>query len=261
MSAYNVAPFIRVAIESIISQTYRDFEFVIVDDHSRDGTWDIIREYALKDSRIITIRNERNLGISASCNTGVGYARGEYIVRMDADDWSYPTRLEKQIEHMDRYPEVVVSGGTMEVCDKNLNVLNKRTYRLTDEEIRKNIFYFNPFCHPATIYRTDALRKTKGYSKLRTALDYELYFQLGLVGNFSNLPDTLIKYRVNKGSISISRAREQEFTSLYIRLKAVFEYGYEMDWKGKLYFIGQFLSMYIFPTRAKLALFNLVRGI
>lgn len=261
MSAYNVAPYIGIAIESILNQTYRDYEFVIIDDFSQDGTWDIIQEYALKDNRIMPIRNERNQGISTCCNIGIGYARGEYIVRMDADDWSYPSRIEKQVGHMEMNPNVVISGGTMDVCDENLNVKNQRKYRLTDDEIRKNIFYFNPFCHPATIYRSDALRRTKGYCKLRTAIDYELYFQLGLVGSFSNLSDTLIKYRVNKGSISISKAREQELTSLYIRLKAVVEYGYTMDWKGRVYFIGQLLSMYALPTRLKLKLFNLIRGI
>jgi len=260
MSAYNEERYVGAAIESILGQTYRDFELIIIDDHSRDATWEIIAGYAGRDPRVKAVRNEKNLGISGALNRGLALARGKYVAKMDADDWSYPDRLEKQIGFMEKNPQVAISGGTMEVCDENLAVLNKRAYNLTDREIRRKIFLYNPFCHPAVVYRTDIAKKVGGYCLIDSTGDYELYFKLGLHGEFANLPDVLLKYRVNRGSISVYKARSQECDTLYVRLKAVFEYGYRMRPVDKLYFAGQLLSMYLIPQRIKVWIFNRLRS-
>jgi len=260
MTAYNEEGYINTSIDSILNQTFNDFELIIVDDCSTDKTWEIIQNYAKKDSRVVAIKNEKKLGISGAINKGLEISRGRYIAKMDADDWAYPYRLGKQVDFMEKNPQVVISGGTMEVCDEKLVVKNKRAYNLTDKEIRKNIFFYNPFCHPATIYKADIAKKVGGYCKTKSAIDYELYFKLGMYGEFANLPDILLKYRVNSGSISIYKARGQERDTLYIRAKAVFEYGYKMNFKEKLYFFGQLISMYVIPQKIKIWLFNLLRS-
>ncbi|MFA7208788.1 MAG: glycosyltransferase [Parcubacteria group bacterium] len=260
MSAYNEEKYVSAAIESILDQTYRDFELIVIDDCSRDATWKLIAGYAGRDPRVRASRNEKNLGISSTLNKGLALARGKYIVKMDADDWSYPDRLEKQVRFMEKNPQVAISGGTMEVCDEGMVVLNKRPYNLTDREIRRKIFLYNPFCHPAVIYRTDIAKRVGGYCLIDSAGDYELYFKLGLHGEFANLPDVLLKYRVNRGSISVYKARSQERDTLYVRLKAVFEYGYRMRPVDKLYFACQFLSMYLIPQRTKAWIFNRLRS-
>ena len=262
MPAYNAERYVADAIESILNQTFRDFEFLIIDDCSKDGTGKIIRDYASTDNRIVFIQNERNLKIGKTLNKGIGLARGRYVCRMDADDLSYLDRLEKQVTFMERNPNVVISGGTMEVCDEEMNVISKRKYNLTDESIRKKLFRYSPFCHATTIYRREAAIEIGGYNELLPpAEDYDFYFRIGKLGLFGNLPDTLYKMRVNRSGASFSNVRRQEYLTLYIRLKAVNEYGYPMGSLNKIYFLAQFASMFCIPSRAKYWLFNSIRSI
>jgi glycosyltransferase involved in cell wall biosynthesis len=262
MPAYNAEKYIRAAIESILNQTFKDFEFIIIDDCSTDTTWEIIQEYAGKDSRMRAVRNAENMKISHTLNKGLELANGTYIARMDADDWSYPYRLQKQYDFMEANLDVGVSGGVMEVCDGKLNVLGTRVYGLVDGEIREKLFRYSPFCHPLIMMRTSVIKLNdlKYSPTLAIAEDYDLYFRFGKVSAFGNLKDTLIKYRIIDTGTSVSKARVQEGLTLYIRLKAVFEYGYRMTAGDKLYFAAQFLSMYLIPQKIKLWLFTVLRN-
>ena len=112
MPAYNAEKYINEAIDSILAQTFTDFEFIIIDDGSTDSTCAIVESYS--DSRIRFFKNEHNLGVAATLNRGLDLARGEYIARMDADDISLPTRFEKQAAYMDSHPDVVVCGTGVE---------------------------------------------------------------------------------------------------------------------------------------------------
>jgi glycosyltransferase involved in cell wall biosynthesis len=264
MPAYNAEKYIGEAIESILNQTFRDFEFIIVDDYSTDRTWEIIQKYAKKDERIVPMKNDKNLRISRTLNKGLNLAKGKYIARMDADDWSYPDRFQKQFNFMEANPEIGISGGTMEVCDKKLVRIKKsyRKYNLTDKEIRKKIFRYSPFCHPLVMFRAEVLKKYNFYygPALAIAEDYDLYFKIGMVSKFGNLEDILAKYRIVDDGTSVSKSRIQERLTLYIRIKAVFEYGYRMSFNDKLYFLGQFLSMFMIPQKFKIDLFNFFRN-
>lgn len=260
MPAYNVQDYIAYAIESMLCQTFADFEFIIIDDGSIDNSWDIIQEYAKKDKRIVALKNEANYKICKTLNRGIDIARGEYIVRMDADDWSYPYRLEKQVKFMDENPKVGVSGGYIMVCDKDMHSRHLRKYKSNDREIRKRMFFYNPFCHPATIWRCDILKKTTCFNEmLYDVEDYDLYFRAGRMSKFANLPDMLIKYRISENSVSFKRARRQERLTLYVRLKAMIEYGYRMNLKTILYLVGQYISMFVMPYKLKVWLFNQFR--
>lgn len=262
MPAYNTEKYVGEAIESVLNQTFKDFEFIIIDDGSTDKTWEIIQEYAKKDNRIVALKNETNLKICKTLNRGIEIAKGKYIARMDADDWSYPDRLERQFVFMESNPNVVISGGTMEVCDESLNVLNRRRYNLTDTEIRKKLFRYSPFCHATTIMKTELVKSVQGYnSELHGAEDYDLYFRLGSYGHFANLADVLYKMRVNTNGICLSDIKKQEYLTLFIRIKSIVEYGYQMGWLDKLYLVGQYISTYLLPPRLKYRLFNLLRSL
>lgn len=262
MPAYNAKKYISLAIKSVLGQTFKDFEFIIVDDGSTDNTPSIIGDFAKKDNRIVSVRHKENLKICKALNTGIERARGKYIARMDADDWSYPDRLEKQCRFMEENPKIVIGGGSIEVCDCNLKTLNRRRYHLTDRKIRGSLFRYSPFCHPATIFRTAAVIKAGGYNEpLYDAEDYDLYFRLGLHGDFGNLPDTLLKLRTRAGSVSQAKAPRQERLTLYTRLKAVTEYGYKMNLTDKCYLTGQYLSMFIIPPKIKFWLFSKIRSL
>ena len=262
LPAFNEETYIADAIRSILDQTFRDFEFIIVDDGSTDGTGDIIEQYAASDARIVLVRNQENLGLPRSMNTALELARGRYICRMDADDVSYPDRLEKQLAFMESRPDVVIIGGTMEVCSLDMKVICKRIYNLSDAEIRRKLFRYSPFCHPGTFFHKEEARKVGGYNeKIFPAEDYDFYFRLGRVGDFANLPDTIIKMRVNPSGISYSNIRKSEVLTLYVRLKAVFEYGYSMTMADKIYFVAQLASMLVMPAKAKYWLFTWCRSV
>ena len=260
MPAYNAEKYISEAIESILNQTFRDFEFIIINDASTDKTLDIIQEYAKKDDRVIFLSNKENLKTSKTLNEGLAIARGEYVVRMDADDWSYPERLEKQTLFMDKNRDVVLSGSAIQICDSGLKTLNKREYPQTNEDIRKKIFRYNPFCHPATIWRTDIMKQVGGYdNNIPLTQDYELEFKVGRYGKFANQSMVLHRLRTHKKSSSIRHGERQELTALYIRLKATMEYGYSMSIFEKFYLAIQFVSIFFVPVQVKFWIFNFFR--
>lgn len=261
MPAYNAERYIALAIESILNQTFKDFEFIIVDDGSTDNTPSIIQDFAKKDKRIVPVRHKENLEICRALNTGIELARGKYIARMDADDWSYPNRLEKQYKFMEKHPEVGISGGSMEIINKNGKQIGIRRYNLTDVEIRKKIFRYSPFSHPLIIIRKNILDKTGFYNpNLVYAEDYDLYFRIGKFAKFDNLDNILLKYRMLKENSTSKRLREMELKTLAIRKKAVREYGYKMSLVDKIYLILQYSSILIIPPKIKIWLFNFLRN-
>lgn len=260
MPAYNAEKYIAVAIESILNQTFTNFEFIIIDDCSSDKTWGIIKEYSQKDFRIIPLKNDKNVKISKTLNIGIEAARAKYIARMDADDYSYPERLEKQFNYMENNPDIVISGGNIEICDENLFFLNVRKYNYNDQDIRKKIFMYSPFCHPAVIFKTNEIKKINMYNtKYNSAEDYDMYFRIGNLGKFGNIPEIILKLRTRESSISQKNSREQEKLTLKIRKLAIKEYGYSMGLKDNVYFILQFTSMFLIPQKYKFKIFNQVR--
>lgn len=262
MPVYNGERYLDKAIRSILDQTFKNFEFIVVDDFSTDRSWQIIQKYKKLDKRIVSSRNHSHLRTTKTLNRGLKIAKGKYIARMDADDWSYPYRLQKQFEFMEKHRKVGVSGGAIEVCDRNLRVLNLREYPRTDEGVRKIIFRYSPFAHPATIWRTSAMKKLGGYnSNIPLSQDYDLYFRIGRICEFANLPDVLLKLRIHNDSSSIIRGKYQEQFAIYTRIKAFLELGYSMTFGDKLYTFLQMVSMVIIPPRIKFWLFNWLRRV
>jgi glycosyltransferase involved in cell wall biosynthesis len=261
MPAYNAEKYIGEAIESILNQTFKDFEFIILDDCSTDKTWEIIQEYAVKDERIVAVKNEKNLKISATLNKGINLARGKYIARMDADDWSFPYRLEKQIDFMESNPEVVISGGSIDITNSKLEHINYRKYPLDDVGARKIIFRYSPFAHPVVMYRTEYV-KIAGlyYQYFFLAQDYDLYFRIGMLGKFGNIPDLLLKLRTHKRSSSQSYLRKQEIITILIRFKAWIIYNYKLKFLDFIYTFAEIFGLFLIPPSIKFRLFSYLRS-
>ncbi|MFA5770905.1 MAG: glycosyltransferase family A protein [Patescibacteria group bacterium] len=259
MPAYNAEKYISEAIESILNQTFKDFEFIIIDDCSTDKTWEAIEDYAKKDSRIIALRNEVNLKMSRALNRGLALANGKYIARMDADDWSYPNRLHKQFIFMENNPKIGISGGSMNICDENLNIKSIRKYNLTDREIRKNIFKYSPFCHPLIIIKKEVFDKVGKYdTNFNPAEDYELYFRIGEFYKFGNLDDILLKYRLVEKSMTTGSTKKMELKTIEIRNK--YSKKYNMSFFDKIYNFLHWASVYLVPSKFKIRLFNVLRN-
>jgi glycosyltransferase involved in cell wall biosynthesis len=210
MPVYNGEKYIRDAILSLVDQSLKSIEIIIVDDHSSDRTPEIINIFARQESRIKVFRNSYTSGICYSLNKAISYASCELIARMDADDISHPYRLEKQLAFFYSYPETVLVGSNIELIDPNGKKIGQRSYPKTHIEILKALKDYPPFCHPSVMLRKSAVLKVGGYrEKYRDAEDYDLWLRLSKAGNMANLQENLLKYRLHPGQISITRIRNQ----------------------------------------------------
>lgn len=261
MPVYNAQKYLKRAIESILNQTYQHFEFIIVDDASTDSSSKMLKSFKRKDKRISLIRNKENLGVTKSLNEGIAAASGKYIIRMDADDWSYPDRFKLQVELMKNNPDVVVSGSYVEVCDSKLKPRYIRKYHLSDTEIRKHIFRYSPFAHPATIWKTSVLKKERYNETLTTCQDYELYFRVGKIGKFMNIGKCLLKLRLHDHSISALKNDLQWKNTVLIRFNAVLMLGYQMSMVDKIYAFLQEACIALLPVKLRFKLFNFIRSL
>ena len=199
MPVYNGESFVREAIESILSQTYRDFEFLIINDGSTDRTKDIILSY--KDSRIRYIENRTNLKLIATLNKGIELARGEFIVRMDADDVSLADRLNVQVKFMDTNPDVALCGTWFLEFPAKEPITK---YAVQNDDIRVRMLHQTQFCHPSVILRAAVLKDNNFYFDLNYehAEDYELFVRIAEKFKVANVPQLLLKYRIHKTSIT-----------------------------------------------------------
>lgn len=259
LPAYNAAKYLPEALQSILDQTFQDFEVVVVDDCSSDDTWKIIQDFAKKDKRVHPVQNAKNLKLSGTLNVAIAHSKGEYLARMDADDWSLPDRLAKQVAYMDAHPEVGVSGGSMEVCDEHLKVVSVRRYHQTDADIRRHLFRYSPFSHPLIMIRKSVLKDSGFYrGEFNPAEDYELYFRIGLHAKFGNIPDVLLKYRVVPKSMTTGGTRNMEQKTIQIR--HLYSKQYDMTWQDLVYTWIHQLTLFIVPSSWKIWAFNALRN-
>jgi glycosyltransferase involved in cell wall biosynthesis len=211
MSAYNADRYLSEAIESILGQTYPDFEFIIIDDGSSDATQSIVLDYAERDDRIIPIINEENIGLTRSLKKGLSIAEGEFIARMDADDISLPDRFEKQVVFFQSHPEIGLLGGVYEVIDENGEDCGKSGILPQDDiSIRWRLLYQNAFVHSTIMVRKTCVEQVGGYNKeFRYSQDYDLWSRVMRVTNGNNFPNALIKLRRTNQNISTMNSDDQ----------------------------------------------------
>ncbi len=222
MCVYNGEVHLREAMESILEQTFKDFEFVIVDDGSTDSSWQILTEYSTEDSRIVLIRNEENLGLEKSLNKGLAATQGEYVARQDADDISLPNRLQLQTNFLDTHREVGALGSSLEFINKQGVVLRKKNLPV-DHESLQAFLLINNCLWPSMMIRRSLMQKLGGYNeKMLYAEDYDLYWRISCNSRLATLPDILLRYRSdNASSISKLKRKQQLQCALRISFKAV----------------------------------------
>ena len=215
MSVYNGERYLRQAVESILAQTFSDFEFIIVDDGSTDNTVLILNGYT--DPRLVQLKNETNIGLTRSLNRGLAVARGEYIARQDADDWSVPERLQKQIEFLSVHPEIGVLGSWLQIVDVDGNSSSVCTFPLEDAVIRWSLLFCNPIGHPTVMMRRDVMEKVGGYRpELAQAQDYDLWVRLIPYTRFANLPEVLVYLRKHQMRVTSTRGVDQRRISIQV---------------------------------------------
>lgn len=209
MSAHNTQDYIRLAVESVLSQEYRNFEMIVVDDGSTDGTSHILQELAC-DTRVRLIRQDP-AGLTTSLNTAASFAQGEYIARQDADDVSLPKRFALQVEFLDATPHVALVGTASDVINENGYRIGQITPPVKHEEIVAMLRTSNCITHGSVMFRRAAFESVGGYDiRFPMAQDYDLWLRLSEVYHLANLAKALYQYRVWPGSISIRSAGLQE---------------------------------------------------
>ena len=221
MAIYNGERFAKEAIESILDQTFTDFELILIDDCSTDNTLQIMKQY--DDPRIVIIENERNLGLAKSLNRGLDVARGKYIARMDADDISIPDRFSKQIDFLEKHFDIDVCGSWIKSIDINGNsiIFGESKFPLSSNMINCYLLFDNPIAHPTVMFRKRIFQKIDKFNpEFIVAQDYDLWTRTIEHFKISNIPEFLLNYRRHGGSISYNR--EKFFHEEYkIRKRAI----------------------------------------
>jgi glycosyltransferase involved in cell wall biosynthesis len=225
MPVYNGEKYLAQAIDSMLAQTFHEFEFLIINDGSTDKSEEIILSY--KDLRIRYIKNEQNLKLIATLNKGIDLAKGKYIVRMDADDISLPERLEKQFSFMEKNLQVAICGSWFQSFGINNSMVK---YVGAHEEIMFRMLYQCHLCHPSLIWRRSAITSFEHMFDplFAHAEDYDFFVRVGQRFGLANLQEVLVKYRTHADSVSVVHKQVQEHNSNIIRRREFEELGYKI---------------------------------
>lgn len=215
MSVFNGERFLAEAIESILNQTFRGFEFIIVNDGSTDRTASILERYEKSDSRVRVYAQE-NKGLIASLNLGCGLAQGKFLARMDADDVSMPDRLERQVRFLEHHDKVGLLGGAVEGIDDRGRWLFLVRPPLEDNTIRTALrFYSFPIFHSAVLMRKQTFDEAGGYrAQFLHAEDYDLCLRILEHAKVANLPDVVLRKRTHSEGVSVHNLRQQSLSAL-----------------------------------------------
>lgn len=221
LPAYNCAEFLAQALQSILDQSYTDFELIIIDDGSSDNSGKIADDFAAADPRI-TVYHTENRGLVDALNLAASKASGKFLARMDGDDISYPHRFARQVKVLEDDPEIVAVSNSIVIIDQN----GRPEPRLTVAENRQtNLFSVpaleNYLVHPFLMMRKEAFDRVGGYRHILHSEDAELYYRLEEVGKLKNLPEVLGEYRVHKGSVSSKDAFNGRLQSVSAQLAAL----------------------------------------
>ena len=219
LSVFNGEKYLSYAIESILRQTFTDFEFLIIDDGSFDNTINIIDSF--KDDRIRLIRNSENYGLTKSLNKGIVLSNGKYIARIDADDISLPTRLEKQVAFMDKNPDVGICGSWFQYINKDII----KKHPTEHEDIKTALFENNAIGHPTAIFRKNIITNFNlFYNETFTAAqDYELWVRASQVTKLANIPEVLVQYRSHNKQVSVVNRKVQTYYAIQAKIPLIID--------------------------------------
>jgi len=222
MPVYNGEKYLREAIDSILSQTFSDFEFLIINDGSTDKSVEIIKSH--DDKRIRLIDNQKNLGIADVCNLGMSLASGEYVARMDCDDISVKTRLEKQVEFMETHGEVGICGAWIKMFGAARQI---NRYFTADQELKTRLLFNTCFAHPSVMIRKKIIidNNLKFKKEFDPGDDYFLWTEASGVTKFANLPKILLYYRMHPANISKLKSDKQKIGATNARLNMLKKLG------------------------------------
>ncbi len=260
MPAWNAERTISESIDSILAQTYRHFELIVIDDDSSDSTWKLLQNYLGLDNRIRLYRNETNLGIAASRNRALSLATGRYIAWQDADDISYPNRLNLQFNALENDSQIGIIGASIEFFDDR-GIQSTRKYEQNDNDIRSHIFRYSPVAQPVAMIRKECFDRVGLYDlRYPPAEDLDMNFRIGTHYKFANLDQPLLKYRISSTSATYRKLFKIELSTFQIRAKNIRNSAYKFRLLDILFNLVQYTLVIWIPPKVKISLFNLIRN-
>ena len=262
MPVFNADKFLDQSISSILSQTFSNFEFIIVDDASTDNSWKIIKSHAKKDKRIIPIKNKINLGVSLTSNIAISQSHGKFLARMDADDISFPNRLERQLKFLQKNKSVIATGSQCIVIDKDDNVVGNKNFPTQFKKLKNMIFWAVPIQQPSMMINLDKLPKnfTWYQANQTSAEEIDLMFKLMKYGKISNLKENLLFYRHLDSSLSHKNPKDTFKLTLKSRFNAL-KLGFKPSFLAVLINLIQIIAVALIPSQLINNLWNIIRGI
>jgi len=244
MPVFNGEKYLREAVESILSQTFKDFKFIIIDDCSVDNSWRILNSY--DNQRICIIRNETNLGLPKTRNIGLSLARGEYLAIMDADDISLPKRLERQVNFMDEHPEIGICGTWARQFGSDEQEVWK--YKIKHEDIHMGLLFSNRMNHSSLMLRRKYLSQHNIIYDIffEYAEDYDLYVRCAVHFKLANIPEVLVHCRAHENQVTKIDADKVEFYNKLVQRNQLERLGVNInaDELNLHYILGKRLSIH-----------------
>jgi glycosyltransferase involved in cell wall biosynthesis len=242
MPIYNGEKYLVEAIDSILNQTYSDFELLLINDGSKDATERIILSYS--DKRIVYVKNEENLGLIKTLNKGLDLAKGEFIARMDQDDISHSKRFEKQIKIFEENKEIGVCGTWFTMFGGNIDkILVAHPER--SEEIKLHLLGHCTLGHPTVMLRKSAIGSERYDEDYQAAEDYEFWVRLSKITKLYNIPESLLDYRMHDSNMTVLEGTTQFLNSDKIRAVQLRELGMHHDMDNAKYCFFLFTDNYI----------------
>lgn len=228
MAVFNGERFLGEAVDSVLGQSFQDFEFIIIDDGSTDGTSAMLEAYGRHDDRIHVYRQE-NRGLVDSLNRGCALAQGLYLARMDCDDIAATDRFERQVQFLEAHPEVGLLSGAVEFIDATCKPLCIASNPCNDADIQRALPDGNVFWHPAAIMRKSVFQAVGGYRQIKDAEDYDLWLRMAEHTRTANLPEVLLHYRVHAGQVSIRKCEQQALGTMMAKVASEFRRAGKLD--------------------------------
>lgn len=220
LAVHNGERHLEASVRSILTQTLRDFELIVVDDGSTDGTPEVVSALRREDARIVTVRQE-NHGLAASLNRGIELARGAYIARQDADDVSLPDRFERQAAFLDAHPSIAAVGSSADVIDRDGTVVGRLNALSGSQTVRRGLRTLRSTpIHGSMMMRKGAVLGAGGYREaFRAGQDYDLWLRLTSAGEIDNLPDVLYQWRLDRESVyGARRAMQLQYAGIALAM-------------------------------------------
>lgn len=212
LPVYNAGDTLAQAVESILNQTFADFELLIIDDASTDNSAVVIRQYASQDSRIQPVFHEVNQGLTTTLNEGLKLAQSDYVARMDQDDESLPHRLQVQWDYLQENPDVVVAGSFVYHMGPKPEYDHLVELPIENDKIKETLKQYNCLYHPSVMMRKTSILAIGGYRpEFKNAEDYDLWLRVSEVYQLANIPQPLLRYRFSLQGMTLSRKWEQLF--------------------------------------------------